>query len=136
MKFPHHLPSAFTAGLTWLLLSAPLALADQELRVMTWNMQTVDAPGSASYQAAAAVLGRIDAEVVAIQEVASAADDGYLRTLANQLGYPYVAIAPAGPFGALRNALLSDFPITQSTFWSADLLSGDGQANDLTRYLL
>lgn len=37
MKFPHRLPSAFTAGLTLLLLNAPLVLADQALRVVTWN---------------------------------------------------------------------------------------------------
>ncbi|MGB7551139.1 MAG: hypothetical protein WBM15_06190 [Chromatiaceae bacterium] len=32
----------------------------------------------------------------------------------HQRGYPYVEIAPGGPFGALSNALLSDFPITRS----------------------
>lgn len=44
-------------------------------------------------------------------------------------------IAPAGPLDGLLNALLSDFPITLSTIWTAALLSGDDQANDLTRYL-
>lgn len=57
-----------------------------------------------------------------------------LQTLARQLGYPYAEIAPAGPFGNLGNALLSDFPITQRTLWTAALLSGDAKANDLTRY--
>ncbi len=70
------------------------------------------------------MLGRLDAEVVALQEIASSADAGYLRTLAKQLGYPYVEIAPGGPFGGLRNALLSDFPITRSTLWTSALLSG------------
>ena len=53
----------------------------------------------------------------------------------HQRGYPYVEIAPGGPFGALRNALLSDFPITRSTLWTAALLAGDAQADDLTRFL-
>ena len=117
------------------LLPAPLALADQALRVVTWNLETVGTPGSAPYQAVAAVLGRIDADVVAIQEVAGATDARNLQTLAQQLGYPYVEIAPGGPFGALRNALLSDFPITRSTLWTSVLLSGDAKANDLTRFL-
>ena len=41
-------------------------------------------------------------------------------------------VAPGGPFGTQRNALLSDFPITRSTLWTAALLSGDAKANDLT----
>ncbi|MBK8639310.1 MAG: endonuclease/exonuclease/phosphatase family protein [Chromatiaceae bacterium] len=116
-------------------LTAPFALADQALRVVTWNLETLGPPGSSHYQAVAAVLGRLDAEVVALQEIASSADAGYLRTLAKQLGYPYVTIAPGGPFGGLRNALLSDFPITDSTIWTSALLSGDALANDLTRFL-
>ena len=46
-----------------------------------------------------------------------------------------MATAPGGPFGGLRNALLSDFPISHSTIWTAALLSGDALANDLTRFL-
>lgn len=46
-----------------------------------------------------------------------------------------MATAPGGPFGGLRNALLSDFPISHSTIWTAALLSGDALANDLTRLL-
>jgi len=96
--------------------------------VITWNLETVGTPGSAPYQAVATVLGRIDAEVVAIQEVAGATDTRNLQALAQQLGYPNVEIAPGGPFGALRNALLSDFSITRSTLWTAALLSGTGCA--------
>ncbi|NCA90197.1 MAG: endonuclease/exonuclease/phosphatase family protein [Gammaproteobacteria bacterium] len=101
----------------------------------TWNLETVGTPGSAHYQAVAAVLGRSDADVVAIREVAGATDARNLQTLAQQLEYPYVEIAPGGPFGTQRNALLSDFPITRSTLWTAALLSGDAKANDLTRFL-
>ncbi len=67
--------------------------------------------------------------------VAGATDARNLQTLAQQLGYPYVEIAPGGPFGTLSNALLSEFPITRSTVWTAALLSGDAKANDLTRFL-
>ena len=57
-------------------LTAPLALADQALRVVTWNLETLGPPGSSPYQAVAAVLGRLDAEIVALQEIASSADAG------------------------------------------------------------
>ncbi|MCC7277748.1 MAG: hypothetical protein IT487_05470 [Chromatiaceae bacterium] len=40
-------------------LLAPRALADQARRVVIWNLETVGTPGSAPYQAVAAVLGRI-----------------------------------------------------------------------------
>ena len=136
MPRPHTLPPVLaTTSVLLLALLAPLALADEAIRVVTWNLETVGTPGSAPYQAVAAVLGRIDADVVAIQEVAGATDARNLQTLALQLGYPYVEIAPGGPFGALRNALLSDFPITLSTVWTSALLSGDAKANDLTRFL-
>ena len=59
--------------------------------------------------------------------VAGATDARHLQALAQQLGHPYVEIRPGGPFGALRNALLSDFPITRSTLWTAALLSGDAK---------
>lgn len=58
-------------------------MAHQELRVVTWNLETVGPPGSVQYQAVATVLGHIDADVVPLQEIASTADAGYLRTLAN-----------------------------------------------------
>ncbi|MGB4334600.1 MAG: hypothetical protein WBJ41_07125 [Chromatiaceae bacterium] len=36
-------------------LLAPLALADQALRVVTWNLETVGTPGSVPYQAVATI---------------------------------------------------------------------------------
>lgn len=42
-------------------------MADQALRVVTWNLETVGKPGSAPQQAVAAVLGRSDAGWVAIK---------------------------------------------------------------------
>jgi hypothetical protein len=107
-------PRYLAARLLLLLaLIAPLALADQALRVVTWKLETLGPPGSSPYQAVAAVLGRLDAEVVSIQEVAGATGARHLQTLAQQLGYPFVEIAPGGPVGGLRNALLSGFPITR-----------------------
>ncbi|MFB1489358.1 MULTISPECIES: endonuclease/exonuclease/phosphatase family protein [unclassified Thiocapsa] len=111
------------------------AVADQTVRVVSWNVETVGTPGSAQYDSTVDILARIDANLVAISEVASAADADALMDLAFDLGYLYTSIAPAGPFGALRNAILSDYPITWETSWSAADLSDDALANDLTRYL-
>jgi hypothetical protein len=33
--------------------------------VVTWNLETLEPPGSTKYQAVAAVLGRLDAEILA-----------------------------------------------------------------------
>lgn len=129
-------PLAHIGLLVALALVNQLALADKSVRVVTWNVQTVGDPGTPEFNATAAVLGRIDADVVAIAEVASEADRTNLGSLAFALGYRYSAVAPAGPFGALRTAFMSMFPITTSTAWSSSALSTDAAANDLTRYIL
>ena len=110
--------------------------ADQPLRVATWNIETVGDLDSGEYNAAIEVLGRIDAEIVAINEVATNADQDALADLAFALGYAHIAVAPAGPFGHLRSAFLSVYPLVLSESWSAAELSGDGSANDLTREIL
>jgi len=111
------------------------ALADQTLRVATWNIQTVGTPGSLEFTSAAAVLARLDADIVALQEVASDTDVGALSSLASAVGYPYSMAAASGPYGALRGAILSRHPF-QLRQWSSPELALDGQADDLTRYLL
>ena len=118
------------------VLTGSEILADQALRVATWNILTAGEPGSDQYEAAYAVLARLGADVVAVQEVASAADATYLVRLAVDLGYPHVTVAPAGPFGALRTAVMSDFDLVPGISWTAAALSGDPQANDITRYIL
>lgn len=96
------LPCISRPGLTGLLLASLLnsaALADQAIRIATWNVLTVGEPGTDQYEAAYAVLARLGADVVAVQQVASAADATYVVQLAVDLGYPQVTVAPAGPFG-------------------------------------
>ena len=134
MTRAHPCQVAFCAITLVLALPQP-GHADQDLRVATWNIETISAPGTPQYAAATAVLGRIDADVIAMQEVASDTDASYLDQLALDLGYPYVAKAPGGPFGSDRAALLSAYPITWSDFATSGQISGDPLANDLTRYL-
>ncbi|MGB5832376.1 MAG: endonuclease/exonuclease/phosphatase family protein, partial [Thiohalocapsa sp.] len=114
---------------------AGFAFADQQVRIVTWNIETVGARDSAQYEAARAVLQRLDADIVALQEILSAADVEHLDDFAFDLGYAHVAVAPSGPFGSMRNALLSDYPIRFSDPWTSVELSGDADADDLTRYL-
>lgn len=123
-------------GMFVLLLVPWPTWADVPVRLATWNVQGVGAPGSAGFEAAAAVLARINPAVVGLQEVASDADEAHLLELGRRLGLMHYAIAPAGPFGAARVAVLSRWPIVQARALPAAVLSGDATANDVTRYIL
>ena len=111
--------------------------AQTSVRVATWNVQAVGAPGSAQYEAALDVLEHVDADIVGINEVSSSSDGVHLESLAAAAGYPHLMVAASGPFGAQRNALLSRFPFAEPAMMhSSASLSGDPAANDLTRFLL
>lgn len=134
-------PTSALAGLaiSFAVALAPAAAAGQTAaRVATWNLQSVGPPGSIEYEAALDVLQRIGPDVIGLNEVASQADIGHLTSLANDAGYPHVVVAQrGGPFGALRNALLaSTWPIVRAANHSSASVSGDQDANDLTRDFL
>lgn len=102
------------------------------IRIATWNIQGLGAPGSAEYVAASDVLQRLDADVVGLNEI----DAGELENLAdlgNRLGYAHVLIPPTNPFGTIRNAILSRLAPDEQIIWTAAELSGDPGANDVTR---
>ncbi len=136
MPRPHALLPVLTTSALLLALLAPLALADEAIRVVTWNVESIGAQGSAEYNAALDVLKRIGADVVAVQEIASTTDADHLLSLASDLQYNYATVAPGGPFGSDRAAFMSDLPLLADTSWTAAQLSGDPAANDLTRYIL
>lgn len=119
----------------FLLICSP-AFAEQPVRIATWNVLDVGEPGSQGYEAAYDVLARIGANIVAVQEVASDSDATYLVNLAVDLGYPNVTVAPGGPFGSDRTAIMADFPMQPGVSWTSAALSGDPAANDITRYIL
>ncbi|MGB5831573.1 MAG: endonuclease/exonuclease/phosphatase family protein [Thiohalocapsa sp.] len=125
--------AARSLGVLVIAVAAGLAVADQTVRVVTWNVETVGARGSAQYDATIAILNRLDADLVALQEVANAEDVEHLYDLASDLGYSHVAVAPYGPFGSHRAALLSDYLIDVGGPWSPSQLSGDANADDITR---
>ena len=111
--------------------------AQTPIRVATWNIQAVGAPGSAEYEAAVAVLVHLDADILGVNEVSSAGDVANLEALAADAGYGYVAAATSTPFGAQRNAVLSRFAFAEPvTEHDSSTLSGDPSANDITRRIL
>ena len=107
------------------------------VRIATWNVQAVGDPGSAEYVAALAILERIGADVVGINEVNSNADSANLAQLALDAGYPFSVVPSSGPFGSMRNAFISRFPFVESPeIHSSDSLSGDPLAKDITRRIV
>lgn len=114
--------------------SIPVTVSAQTpVRVMTWNIQVVGAPGTTQYEAARQVLARLDADVVGINEVSSSSDVGNLAALASDAGYGHLFVPSSAPSGGLRNAVLSRYPIVSSAVETSASLSGDPGANDLAR---
>jgi endonuclease/exonuclease/phosphatase family metal-dependent hydrolase len=83
------------------------------------------AAGTPDHDSVRAILGRIDADVVALQEIDSADAAGSpsdVQVLAASLGYPHVYIAPVGAAGTfkapfdpdLRVAVISRYPFLNS----------------------
>ncbi len=101
------------------------------IRVATWNIEFLGSPGSSEYDATVDVLRRIDADVIGINEV-DAGEEAAFAALADDLGYDSV-VAPSNPFGFQKNGVLSRLPVSSSEVWTSAALSGDSQANDVTR---
>lgn len=99
----------------------------------------IGAPGTPDHETVKAVLARIDADVVALQEIDSADSAGNpndVNRLATSLGYPHVYIAPVGSSGGLaapfdsdlRVAVLSRYP-----FLTATAIRSPAGAREMTR---
>lgn len=107
------------------------------VRVVSWNVEGVGAPGTSEYEALRAMLIHMDADVVGLNEISGSDDVAHLEELALDLGYGVVFGADAdAAFGHLRNAVMSRFSLVEATALGAPELSGDPEANDLTRPLI
>jgi endonuclease/exonuclease/phosphatase family metal-dependent hydrolase len=97
--------------LALVLVAAPAALA-RRVRIATFNVENgIGAPDSEKYQAQKAVLRRVDAEIVAFQELKRASSNHWVR-LAGELGYPHHAWGETGPFaGSMDLGFFSRHPI-------------------------
>jgi len=102
------------------------------VRVVTWNVQGLGTAGSTEGQAERAVLARIDADVVGLNEI-DEDQRSRLDSLAADLGYNTVYYPPSNPFGGLRNAILTRLPVVDIGAPTPAQLSGDAGANDCTR---
>jgi endonuclease/exonuclease/phosphatase family metal-dependent hydrolase len=102
------------------------------VRVVTWNVESLGDSGSEQFEAVRAVLARLDADIVSLNEV-DEGEGGDLQDLADALGYDTVIEDEYNPFGGLHNAILTRLEVVDSEVWTSDALSGDSNANDMTR---
>lgn len=107
-----------------------------QLRIATWNVQEVGELNSSQYEATKDILLRINPDVISINEIWSANDVVSLENLATSTGYDHYYIAPPGPMGGMRSAVLSKFEFNDVNHISAKDLSNDDRANDITRFFV
>src|SRR5262245_30779406 len=125
----------------WVLAAASVVLTGPapaaDLRLATYNTEGLGSPGSSAYVTLGELLARIDADVVMLQEF-EPVDLDQVEALAAQLGYPFHCVSTVSGTlsGGLHTGALSRFPLTACLSWSAPELSGDPQANDITRDVL
>ena len=113
---------------TWLL--AALGVVAVPVRVATFNVEVgMDPPGSAKYEVVKAVLARVDADIVAFQEL-NDQTRGNWESLAVELGYPHVVFGANTPTmsGGFRVGYFSRHPV-RSSF----AIQSPPGANELTR---
>ncbi|MCA9711540.1 MAG: endonuclease/exonuclease/phosphatase family protein [Myxococcales bacterium] len=115
----------------------PMECVGRRLRVAAFNTQSIEPNGTAGHEALADVIGRIDADIVCLEEVLFYEDDE-LSTLAQQTGYTRVIQANPPPAigGDFTNACLGRGPMTVEGSYGGWELSGDPNANDVGRDIL
>jgi endonuclease/exonuclease/phosphatase family metal-dependent hydrolase len=89
------------------------------VRVATFNiLQGFEAPGTDSFEQAAAVMARVDADIVGVVEARSGTNEAvYFRQMAERLGYPYAVLSGTTPLDTtLRTAVFSRFPIVMTNW--------------------
>ncbi|MDZ4199861.1 MAG: endonuclease/exonuclease/phosphatase family protein [Kiritimatiellia bacterium] len=98
-------------ALCWVLLLSITASA-RSLRVATWNVEHgIGAPESEKGAAQRAILQRVDADIIAFQELNAGTSNGWVR-LASDLGYPHRVWGELGPYaGNMVVGFYSRFPI-------------------------
>lgn len=122
----------FFLATTFFLLSFGSLLRAVEIRVATYNVRLGLGPvGDPGRDGVEAVLARIAADVVALQEITS--DDlanERITALGQTLGYPHLFIPESALDTSSRVAILSRFPFVPNS--PTSILSPPG-ANDVTR---
>lgn len=108
--------------------------ADGTFRIATWNVLRIDPVGSAAYEALLAIVLRLDADVLCVQEVGEG-EESQLQALAVAANYKHGLLAPAsGPPGSgIANACMSRLPVADEAYLWSNWISSDPSARDLTR---
>jgi len=111
----------------------PLCMSET-LRIATWNTLRIGPVGSDEYEALLAIVLRLDADVLCLQEVGEG-EEPQLQALADAAGYGEGLLAPAsGPAGAgIANACMSRLPTLDAAYLWSNWISSDSSARDLTR---
>lgn len=133
---------------TFILLALPVTALAVEIRVATFNIgahfttssggvyypdYSLGDPGTPDFESVRVILARIDADVIALQEIHSADLAGSpndLQALAKALGYPHLYVPPVTNVfdTSLRVVFLSRFP-----FLTTDTVRSPADAKDMTR---
>ena len=110
--------------------SAVHDLIETRVRVASWNLWWRFGPWEARLPLIVDELRRVDADVVALQEVWITDEGSSSRHIASELGYGHVeaALAEMSPGVLFGNAVLSRWPITENEWRQA--------ANHRDRYWL
>ncbi len=111
----------------------PTVTGPQIVRVVTWNVEELGYPGTPEYEAVQEILARLDADIVGLNEI-DEPELGHIKTMGTDLGYDTVVVPATNPFGDIRNAIMTRLPLVSSGIHKPADLSGDNEANDVTRY--
>ena len=109
----------------------------RQVRVGTYNIESVDPVGSGSFAAVADTLSRIAPDIVCVQEIVDGEGVAFVE-LAGAAGYPYAVKADRSPpiGGELSNGCMARFPLEVIGSWGGAELSSDLNANDVGRDFL
>jgi endonuclease/exonuclease/phosphatase family metal-dependent hydrolase len=104
----------------------------QQVRIATFNVELgIAGPDTPKGRAQRAILKRVNADIVALQELNAKTSNEWVR-LAEDLGYPHRAWGEMGPFsGSMTVGYFSRFPILES----GSVISPEG-AKEFSRYPL
>lgn len=118
-------------------VSLPLD-AQEQFRFSSWNVQALGTNGSAQWNDALSIVGRLDADIACFQEIFTNSEVALFDTFATTANYPHMFVANASGTlsGSLRAAVMSKYPILNAISHTSVSLSGDMNANDISRDIL
>ena len=110
---------------------------DTPLRVATFNIEAVSSPGSDPFIGLAAVIARMGADVICMQEI-NVGEDAWVSALAEAAGYDTVVLANESPAigGDIFNGCMARVPLELIASYGGSALSSDPNANDVGRDIL